>query len=118
MSGVILASEGNVGLVSIAKQSIRRSFVVNLEQGLHARPCALLVKTLQAYSSDVLVECNGETASGKSILGLLTLGAGPGSVMTFTIEGEDALEAMAQVERLFSSRFEPPAAPVSSNKSV
>ena len=84
---------------------MRRSFVVSLEQGLHTRPCALLIKTLRPFASDVLVEANGEQASGHSIMGLMMLAAGLGCPITFTIAGPDALEAMAAVEQLFASGF-------------
>jgi phosphotransferase system HPr (HPr) family protein len=86
--------------------SVRRSFIVRLENGLHARPCAMLIKTLQPYQSAVEVEVNHEKASGKSILGLMSLGAAHGSKITFSITGEDAFEAMAEVERIFSADFE------------
>jgi len=89
-----------------ASQEIRRTFVVNLEHGLHARPCAALVKALQPYHLTVDVEVNGEQASGKSILGLMALGAGYRSNITFTMAGEKVFEAMAEVERLFSTNFE------------
>jgi phosphotransferase system HPr (HPr) family protein len=87
-------------------QTLRRSFVLNLEHGLHARPCAVLVKTLQPYHLEVEVEVNGEIASGKSILGLMALGAGYGSNVTFAMTGEKAFEAMAKVERIFATNFE------------
>jgi phosphocarrier protein HPr len=87
-------------------QHVTRTFVVNLVHGLHARPCAMLVKVLQPHCVEVNVESNGEQASGKSILGLMALGAGHGSNITFTISGEDALRAMDQLEQLFSSNFE------------
>jgi phosphocarrier protein len=82
-----------------------RTFVVNLKQGLHARPCAVLVKTLQRYRLSVEVEANGEKVSGKSILGLMTLAAGFGSRITFTMVGKDAFQAMSEVERLFHTNF-------------
>lgn len=87
-------------------QTARQTFVLKLEHGLHARPCAMLVKTLQPYLSTVEVEANGEKASGKSILGLMALGAGLGTNITVTIEGEDAFQAMSELERLFSTNFE------------
>jgi len=86
--------------------SIRRSFVVNIERGLHARPCVLLIKTLKRFRSKVLVEAKGRRAPGSSILSLLMLAAEFGSPVTFTITGEDAAEAMSAVERLFATRFE------------
>jgi phosphocarrier protein HPr len=89
-----------------AVQKLRRSFVVNLAHGLHARPCAVLVKILQPYRLTVEVEVNGELASGKSILGLMSLGAAYGATITFIMTGEDAFEAMEKVERIFSTNFE------------
>ena len=86
-------------------RTIRRCFVVGLEHGLHARPCALLIKTLKPFRSEVLVEANGEQASGHSILGLMMLAARLGSRITFTMTGEDAPLAMAAVELLFARQF-------------
>lgn len=114
MTAVLSSSRPNVRPGLVPKQAAQRSFVVNLEHGLHARPCAILVKTLQPYRSGVLVELNGETASGKSILGLMALAAGPGSTISFTIQGEDAFEAIAQVERLFATNFDASQASASS----
>jgi phosphotransferase system HPr (HPr) family protein len=66
----------------------------------------MLVKTLQPYRLTVEVEANGEKASGKSILGLMSLGAAYGSTVTFTMAGEGVFEAMAKLERVFSTNFE------------
>ena len=79
--------------------------MINLAHGLHARPCAMLVKALQPYRIAVEVEANGEKASGKSILGLMSLAAGHGDRITFSLAGEDALAAMAGVEQLFQTNF-------------
>ena len=86
-------------------QVVRRSFVLNLVHGLHARPCAMLAKALRPYTILVEVEANGEKASGKSILGLMSLAAGHGTRITFSMCGEDALVAMSQVEELFQTNF-------------
>ncbi len=85
---------------------MRQTFVVNVQNGLHARPCALLVKTLQPFASKVEVEANGERASGHSIMGLMALAAGYGTEITFTITGKDAAEAMAAVGHVFATHFE------------
>jgi phosphotransferase system HPr (HPr) family protein len=85
---------------------VSRSFVVNIEHGLHARPCALLVKTLQPYFVNVVIEANGEKASGHSILGLMALAAGYGAKVAVTITGKDAFEAMAAVQDLFETCFD------------
>ena len=85
--------------------AVCQSFVVNLEHGLHARPCAMLVQAVQRFHGTVEVEVNGEKASGKSILGLMSLAAGYGAKVTYTIIGEHAHQTMANVERVFTSDF-------------
>jgi multiphosphoryl transfer protein len=96
-------------------QTVRQTFLVPLQHGLHARPCALLVKTLRPFQSSVQVKANGEEASGHSIMSLMALAASHGSKISFTISGDDAHAAMAAVRRLFDTHFEDayqtPAAP-------
>jgi phosphotransferase system HPr (HPr) family protein len=89
----------------MAGQKLCRSFRVNLEHGLHARPCAMLVKTLQPLHVSVVVASQGEQASGKSILGLMSLAAAFGDDLAFTITGPDAFQAMTKVAQLFETRF-------------
>lgn len=86
--------------------TLRQTFILKNKNGLHARPCALLVKTVRPYRCRVEVEVNGELANGHSIMGLMALAAGYESKMTFSIAGEDAARTMAAVEHLFETRFE------------
>ncbi len=88
-----------------ADRPLRQTFVVKLKHGLHARPCAQLVKTLRPFRSRVEVQANGHDANGHSIMGLMALAAGPDSRLTFTISGTDAPQAMTAVSRLFESDF-------------
>ena len=53
----------------------------------------------------VEVQANNEQASGKSILGLMALGAGCGTRLTFTFVGEDAFEALGAVAEVFEAHF-------------
>ncbi len=86
-------------------RTLCESFVVDLEHGLHARPCALLVKTLRPFKCEVVVEANGHRAAGQSIMGLMALAAGHGTVIRFTITGLDAPAAMVAVSHLFDTHF-------------
>jgi phosphotransferase system HPr (HPr) family protein len=63
--------------------------------GLHARPAALFVQQAAAFSSTIRLSCGERTADGKSILGVLQLGASAGSTVEIRAEGEDA-EAAAE----------------------
>ncbi len=87
------------------ERSLRQTFVVKLKHGLHARPCAQLVKTLRPFRSRVDVHANGHQANGHSIMGLMALAAGPECRLTFTISGTDAPQAMNAVNQLFENDF-------------
>ena len=73
--------------------------------GLHARPAAALVQTVLQFKSDVYISLNGHRVNAKSIMGLLTLAAACGSVLTFTYKGSDARQAMDAVRSLIESGF-------------
>ena len=81
------------------------SFNFPLPNGLHARPAALFVKAATRYESDITVEKDGNTVSGKSIMGLMTLEVGVGSVLRVTAEGPDAEEALAELQHLVDNKF-------------
>ncbi len=85
--------------------SIIKSFVLNNQYGLHARPASILVKELQKHDVEVEVKSADTTVNGKSILELMMLAANPGETLTFQIKGNDASAAMAAVEKLFETNF-------------
>lgn len=86
------------------KVLIRELKIVN-QLGLHARPAALFVKTATRFEADITVQKNGNTVSGKSIMGLMTLEAGLGTVLRVTAEGTDAAEALDELQHLLESKF-------------
>jgi phosphotransferase system HPr (HPr) family protein len=65
--------------------------------GLHARPAALFVQKAAGFTSAIRLTCGDRTADGKSILGVLQLGASAGSHVTIRAEGDDAEEAAEQL---------------------
>jgi phosphocarrier protein HPr len=91
---------------SAPSRTMSQSFVLNLDHGLHARPCALLVKTLRPFRCKVEVHANGHQANGHSIMGLMALAAADRTKMSFLLTGEDAPEALAAISHLFETRFE------------
>jgi phosphocarrier protein HPr len=58
--------------------------------GLHARPAALFVQKAGGFSSTIRLTCGERSADGKSILGVLQLGASAGSQVMVQAEGDDA----------------------------
>ena len=73
--------------------------------GLHARAAALFVQTVNKFSSQVTVTNDGQTTDGRSIMGMLTLGAPQGSKIQVEVTGEDADKALRAIEKLLDSRF-------------
>ncbi len=86
-------------------QTLIRVLTIKNQFGLHARPSALFVKLASRYEADVLVEKDGNTVSGKSIMGLMTLEAGLGSKMKVTAVGHDADKVLAELEQLVENKF-------------
>jgi phosphocarrier protein len=74
--------------------------------GIHARPSALLVQTTKDFKCSIYLEKGNEKINAKSIMGIITLGAGFGTELKISAEGEDEQEAVAAVARLFESKFE------------
>jgi len=75
------------------------------EDGLHARPAAKFVKLANQFRCEIWVEKDDEEINGKSIMGLMMLAAGQGSVIRVTAEGEDAEVALERISELVSSGF-------------
>jgi phosphocarrier protein HPr len=74
--------------------------------GIHARPAALLVQTARKFKSKIFIEKENDRINGKSIMGIITLGAGYGTELKLIAEGEDEQDALAAMLRLFELKFE------------
>lgn len=74
--------------------------------GLHARPASMLAKCASKYSSEIMINKSGEITNCKSILGIMTLSAGKGTVLTVSAEGDDAEIAINDIVNLFESKFD------------
>jgi phosphocarrier protein len=85
--------------------TVSKDLIIENRNGLHARPAALFVKTSSRFRAEVWVEKDGEKVNGKSIMGLMMLAAGKGSVLRVTADGEDAELVVKELEHLISTRF-------------
>jgi phosphotransferase system HPr (HPr) family protein len=84
----------------------KKDFTILNKLGIHARPAAQFVKTANRFQSDIYVEKDGEEVDGKSIMGLMMLAAGHGSVISVNAEGADADAALAALGDLIDRKFE------------
>ena len=101
MGDNVAASAGEA--VSSEARSLRVC-VLN-EQGLHARPAAVLAREAQRFPCDVRIVQNGDEVDAKSILDILTLAAGHGSELELRAAGPDARDALASLGSLIRNRF-------------
>ncbi len=82
---------------------ITKKMVIKNKQGLHARPAALFVQVANKFDSRVTIVRDEEEVNGKSIMGILMLGAEQGTEITISIDGEDAERAFEELERVLNS---------------
>ncbi|SDF98918.1 PTS hybrid protein [Lentzea fradiae] len=76
------------------------------EVGLHARPAALLTRTVAELDADVLIRHADEEANAASVLALMGLGAPGGATVTVVATGKDAAEAVRRIEELAERGFD------------
>jgi phosphocarrier protein len=74
--------------------------------GIHARPSAMLVQTAKDFKSNIYLEKGDDRINGKSIMGILTLGASYGTEIKVIAEGEDEQAALEAMVKLFDKKFE------------
>lgn len=82
--------------------SVKKKLIVKNKQGLHARPAALFVQVANKFDARISVVRDKERVNGKSIMGILMLGAEKGSEITIEAEGDDAQLAIEELEKAVS----------------
>jgi phosphocarrier protein len=85
---------------------VEQKVKVTNRAGIHARPAALLVQKLTQFKSAVYIEKDSDRINAKSIMGVITLGAAYGTELTIKAEGEDEVQALEALLRLFETKFE------------
>lgn len=84
---------------------LRRTVRITNSRGLHARAAAKLVALAERYNACLNVSRDGQSVPACSIMGLMMLGAGPGSEITIEADGWDAKEALEAVAGLVEAGF-------------
>ncbi|WP_379970446.1 HPr family phosphocarrier protein [Ectobacillus sp. sgz5001026] len=73
---------------------VNKQVTVALKTGLQARPAALFVQEANRFHSDVYVEKGSKKINAKSIMGIMSLAVGSGSIITISADGSDEVEAL------------------------
>jgi len=82
-----------------------KKMVIKNRLGFHVRPVQRFAELAGIFRSSIEVEIDGQRVSGKSMLGLVSLGGRCGSVMRITAMGEDARQAMGVLSYLVDQNF-------------
>ncbi len=93
---------------NMAEECITKELTLLNKYGMHVRPAGLFAKIASRFNAEVEVEKDGNIVSGKSIMALMTLEAVCGTVLRVTARGEQAAEAIEELEALVGRKFDIP----------
>ena len=85
---------------------VEKFITIRNRAGIHARPAAMLVQTATKFNSSIYLEKENERINGKSIMGVISLGATYKTKLKIIAEGDDEQEAVDALITLFENKFE------------
>jgi phosphocarrier protein NPr len=85
---------------------IRTQLTIINKLGLHARAAAKFVACTSAYSASIRAGKDGDLIDAKSIMSVMMLAAGQGTVLDVELEGNDEQEALDALQLLIDNRFD------------
>ena len=76
-------------------------YTIQDENGIHARPAGIIVSAAKKYNSTITIriERTDKSADAKKLFAVMGLGAQKGDILHITAEGEDAAEALTDIEK-------------------
>ena len=92
--------------MSETEPGVRAEVEICNMKGLHARASAKFVKLASAFDAQIYVLKDDNRVDAQSIMGLLMLGAGKGTVIGIEAEGVQAGEAVTALTELVNNRFD------------
>jgi len=81
-----------------------KDILVNLENGLEARPIALLVQEASKYNSKIYIQSKDRRVNAKSIMGMMTLALDNGEKLEVSADGDDEQVAVSGIEQFLSGK--------------
>lgn len=84
----------------------RRVLLITNKRGLHARAAAKFVQCAGSFDAEMTVRKDGQSVSGRSIMGLMMLAAAPGSSIEVEADGPEAAAAVAAIAALVDGKFD------------
>ena len=84
---------------------VKTEITISNKLGLHARASAKLTKLAGSFPCEVWMSKAGRRINAKSIMGVMMLAAGLGSVVELETDGEQEQEAMDALVALINDKF-------------
>jgi phosphocarrier protein len=84
---------------------IQKEIVLLNKLGLHIRPAAQFTKIAAKYKADVYLIRDGMRVNAKSIMGVMMLAAGQGTILTLECIGEDEEQLCNELMALIENKF-------------
>ena len=84
---------------------LSKTFTLESETGLHARPATELAKIAMKYPCDIKLIANGKTVNAKSPLMIMSAGIKQKTDVEVQCDGEKEEEAMKEIEEAFKNNF-------------
>ena len=82
---------------------IVKEIAIKSSAGLQSKSAAIFIQKASNYKSSIWLAKGERKANAKSLLGVLSLGIGPGTKLAITIEGDDEAEAATELEKYLLS---------------
>ena len=92
--------------VAAKQAAISEELVLRNEVGLHARPAALLARSLAGLQASVTLTLGDKEADAASVLGVMGLGARKGDRIVMRASGPDAQKAVQRIVDLADRNFD------------
>ena len=83
---------------------IQKAIQIKLEEGLEARPVAMLVQVASQFESTVYINSEDRKVNAKSIMGMMSLGLASGEEVTVVADGNDEDTAVVEIEKFLSGK--------------
>jgi len=87
-------------------KTAKADFQIKNTLGIHARPASLFVQLASSFEAEINVEKDGESVNGKSLMGMLMLSAGCGSVIKISARGADSEQLVKAIGELIDRKFD------------
>ena len=81
---------------------IQKAIQIKLEEGLEARPVAMLVQVASQFESTVYINSEDRKVNAKSIMGMMSLGLASGEEVNVVADGNDEDTAVVEIEKFLS----------------